>query len=109
MSNARKLRERLAPDLRLTGILPCQVDARLILARVVLDQLRQAHGTAVFDSTVRSTIRLAESAAVCQPITTYDPDGHGAADYRAVAAELVQNADVHESGVEQLIVAAGVR
>jgi len=83
-----RVRETLAPDLALARIVPVRVDMRTNLAASVVDRLRVAFGDAVTRTTVRESVRIRECPAARQPITTYDTRGPGAADYRALAAEL---------------------
>jgi chromosome partitioning protein len=84
-----RVRERLNPDLALAGIVSCRVDLRTNLSREIVQRLRERFGDMVFASTVRENVRLAEAPSFEQPITTYAPESTGAADYRAVAAELL--------------------
>lgn len=84
-----RVRERLNPDLALAGIVPCRVDLRTNLSREVVQRLRERFADVVFDSTVRENVRLAEAPSFEQAITSYAPNSTGAADYRAVAVELL--------------------
>jgi chromosome partitioning protein len=83
------VRERLNPELRVSGILPCRVDARTRHAREVVEQLRERSGTLVYKTIIRENVRLAECPSFGQPITQYDPRSAGAADYRALAEEII--------------------
>jgi chromosome partitioning protein len=85
-----RVRERLNPDLSLVGIVPCRVDLRTNLSREIVWRLRERFADVVFDSTVRENVRPAEAPSFEQPITSYAPNSTGAADYRAVAAELIE-------------------
>jgi chromosome partitioning protein len=83
------IKDRLNPDLQISGILACRVDARTRHAREVVEQLRQRSGDLVYKTVIRENIRLAESPSFGQPITLYDPRSAGAADYRALADEII--------------------
>jgi chromosome partitioning protein len=83
------VRERLGADLAIAGVLLCRLDPRTVLARDLRDRLEQRFGDAVLVTPIRETIRLREAPAWRQPITTYDPGGNGAEDYRAATRELV--------------------
>ncbi len=83
------VRERLGADLAIAGVLLCRLDPRTVLARDLRDRLEQRFGDAVLVTPIRETIRLREAPAWRQPITTYDPRGNGAEDYRAATRELV--------------------
>jgi chromosome partitioning protein len=83
------VKDRLNPRLRISGILACRVDARTRHAREVVEQLRQRSDSLVYRTVIRENIRLAECPSFGQPITQYDPKSHGAADYRALAREII--------------------
>lgn len=85
-----RVRERLNPELSLGGIVPCRVDVRTNLSREIVRRLRERFADVAFTNTIRENVRLAEAPSFEQPITSYAPDSTGAADYRAVAAELLE-------------------
>ena len=85
------VRDRLNPGLSLSAILACRVDIRRNLSGEVLEALRKAFGGAVLRAVIRENVRLAEAWSHGKPITVYDPNCHGAEDYRAVAVELLRN------------------
>ena len=83
------VKERINADLRVSGILACRVDARTRHAREVVEQLRERNGNLVYQTVIRENIRLAEAPSFAQPITQYDSKSSGAADYRALAQEII--------------------
>lgn len=76
------LRYHLNPDLRITGIVACRVDA-------VERELRSHFGKLVCKVQIRENVRLAEAPVRGQPITLYDSNSPGARDYRALAKEIM--------------------
>jgi len=88
LQTTERVRERLNPELAIAAILACRVN-RTNLAREVVARLRERFGDLVLDAVVRESVRLAEAPSFGRPITTYDPRGAGAEDYRAVARELL--------------------
>lgn len=76
-------------DARLSGILVCLFDGRTRIARLVLGELRAQYGEMVFDTVVHENVKLAEAADHQQPITEYAPESRGAAEYAAIAFELM--------------------
>jgi chromosome partitioning protein len=84
------VKDRLNPDLKISGILACRVDARTRHAREVVERLRERSGDLVYQTVIRENVRLAECPSFGQPITQYDPRSAGAADYRALAAEVIR-------------------
>lgn len=85
-----RVKERLNPELRLAHILAVRVDSRTNLARDVVDRLRERFGDLVLETVVRESVRFREAWSFGKPITTYDPRGTGAEDYRAVSHELLK-------------------
>ena len=83
------VRERLNSELAVSGILACRVDSRTRHAREVVEQLRERSGKLVYKTVIRENIRLAECPSFAQPITQYDPKSTGAADYRSLAQEII--------------------
>jgi len=84
------VKERLNPDLAISGVLACRVDGRTRHAREVVEKLRERSGDLVYKTVIRENIRLAECPSFGQPIIQYDPRSPGAADYRALANEVIQ-------------------
>lgn len=82
------VREGLGHPVALEAVIACRVRTRTTLARDVIRRLHAAHGDKAFNAVVRENVRVAEAYAWQQPITVYDPGSPGAADHRAVAAEL---------------------
>lgn len=83
------VRERLNPDLELSGIVACRVDNRTRHAREIVEQLRQHYGNVVYNTVIRENVRVAESPSFCVPVTVYDNSSYGATDYRALAEEII--------------------
>jgi len=83
------VKERLNPELQISGVLACRVDSRTRHAREVVDKLRERSGDLVYRTVIRENIRLAECPSFGRPITQYDPKSAGAADYRALAQEVI--------------------
>lgn len=75
---------------RLAGILITRHDARTRAAAAVARVLRAELAADVFASTIRETVRHREAAALGRTILEHDPNGAGAVDYRAAAAELIE-------------------
>ena len=85
-----RVRERLNPDLAFFAILACRMDSRTNLSQDIILRLRKRFGNFVLKSVVRENVRLREAWSFAKPITVYAPKSQGAADYRAVAGELLR-------------------
>jgi len=91
---------RLNPRLRVSGIVLTLFDSQTRLGNEVVNDLRQFLAGAagqrqpwseatIFKSRIRRNIKLAESPSFGQTILKYDSGSHGAADYRALAREVL--------------------
>ncbi len=98
-------------DIRLLGVLACRYDARTRLSRLVLAEMQRALPEHVFATVIRSNVRLAECPATRLTIDEYAPSSTAAADYAALAKEVVAGAarmgadalaDVDASAYEEL-------
>lgn len=91
------VKRRLNPGVDVTGIVAGLYDARLNLNREVLEELRSFFGPKVFRAVVRENVRLAEAPSHGQSIFDYAPESHGAADYLALAEEVVERSGLAAS------------
>jgi len=99
---------RINPDLIVTGILLCMFDSRASLPNEVkadieqfLDNARGTNnawaGARVLPTFIRRNIKLAEAPSYGRTIFEYDPNCHGAQDYRKVAQYLQDMNSVFQS------------
>jgi chromosome partitioning protein len=84
------IRLKLNRDLRILGLLPTFFDGRTNLARDMLDELRVVGDHHVFNSIVRTTVKLGEAPLVGQPITSYAGASRAADTYRELAREVIE-------------------
>jgi chromosome partitioning protein len=89
------IREHLNPRVRIAGILPTMFDSRLLHAREALELLEKNFGELVFKTHVRKTVRLAEAPVSGLSVLTYDRRGPAANAYRALAEEVLSDAEAH--------------
>jgi len=91
---------RMNPGLKVTGIVLTMFDSQTKLSGEVLGDLNSFIESAkgkplpwanarIFKSKIRRNIKLAESPSFGKTIIKYDPTSNGAADYRALAKELL--------------------
>jgi len=74
---------------KITGLLLTFVESRTILSREIQRQMRDFFGDLVFDTVIHRTVRLAEAPSAGESILTYAPKSTGAAEYEALAEELI--------------------
>lgn len=85
-----KIRERLNPDLALTGILATMYSTGTVHAAEVLEEIRSAFGDKVFDVVIYKSIRFAEASVANQAIVDYASKHKGAISYRQMADQLLR-------------------
>ena len=84
------VRERFHPcSVRILGLLLTFVENRTTLSKQVQQQMREFFGSLVFNAVVHRTIRLAEAPSAGESVITYAPKSKGAAEYMALAAEII--------------------
>lgn len=102
--------KRLNNQLRLSGVILCMYDSTTRLSAEVSSDVeaffaaatpsKDVHGRArFFDSRIRRNIRLAEAPSFGQSIFDYAADSNGAADYLALAAEVIEQEAVEHADV----------
>lgn len=89
LETLEKVKERLNPNLEITGVLACRVDLRTNHAKEAIETLRKRFGKKVFKTLIRQNIRLTEAPSFRLPITVYDPQCSGAQAYRSLAKEVI--------------------
>ena len=83
------IRQKLNRDLKIMGLLPTFYDGRTILAREMLDEMRELGDHHVFDTIIRQTVKLGEAPLTGRPITAYAGSSEAAKTYRRLAAEVI--------------------
>lgn len=84
-----RVKKRLNPDVRITGILACRLDQRTNHGPEIVAKLR-GRFPETFRAVIRENVRLAECPSMGEPIQAYAPTSSGAEDYRALAAEVIE-------------------
>lgn len=85
-----KVKQRINPDLEISGILLTLFDQRLRLHQEVLETLRKDFGDKIFQSVIRRNVSLSEATSYGQSIFEYAPSSYGAEDYRALCKEILR-------------------
>jgi len=88
-ANLQRLRDALDLPIPVIAVVPTRFDHRLRIARDVLDAAKTlCNGT--LTSPIRENVVLRELFGHRQPVRTYRPDSTGAADYAALALEVLE-------------------
>lgn len=82
--------DNLNPDLRLLGIVGTFFNPQTVLSRELLDAIKERYGNNLFDTLIKTSTKMGESAAAELPITHYDPSSDSAESYRNLTLEILQ-------------------
>ena len=90
LETVKTARRRFYPcSVKILGILLTFVEGKAALSQQVEQQMRQFFGKLVFRTVIHNTITLAEAPSAGESIGRYAPESKGAADYRALADEII--------------------
>jgi len=84
---------------KILGLLLTFVESRTILSRQIQQQMRGFFGDLVFDTVIHRTVRLAEAPSAGESVLTYSPESRGAAEYLALAEEILARTAVPAADV----------
>ena len=88
---ANIIRERFHPCyVKILGILLTFVEDKTLLSRQIQRQMRDYFDDFVFETVIHKSVRLAEAPSAGEPILTYAPENKAAAEYRALAQEVIK-------------------
>lgn len=91
LQSIRTIRDRLqAGSADHIHLLLTFVDERVAFSQQVQQQVRDTFGSLVLRTTIRRNVSLAEAPGAGKPVLVYAPHSRGAADYRALARELLE-------------------
>jgi chromosome partitioning protein len=84
-----RIRTSLYPELSVRGVVLTMFDSRILLARDVVQEVRNFFPDLVFDSIIPRSTRLAEAPSRGQPISVYAPESNAAKMYESLAREIL--------------------
>lgn len=88
MDVIKVVKERLNPEIEISGIICTLFDGRKNLNKEVVDHIQDYFGDKVFNTLIRDNVALAEAPSHHKTIFEYDPESHGAKDYMSLAKEI---------------------
>jgi chromosome partitioning protein len=83
------VKERFNSRLDILGVLLTFVESRTTLSKHVERQMREFFGDLVFETVIHRAVRLAEAPSSGESVITYAPESRGAAEYKALAKEII--------------------
>ncbi len=102
------IQENLRPcEVKFSGLLLTFVDKTTLLSKQAEKQMREYFGDLVLDTVIHRSVRLAEAPSTGQSIFSYAPESRSAAEYGALAEEIlnakesVEQKTNHETSTEQ--------
>jgi chromosome partitioning protein len=87
-----RVRAKLNPQLRISGILATIHKSRTLHSQEVLELVRERYGDIVFDVVIKDSIRFAETPLAGMSILQYAGSSEGANAYRALAKAVIKRA-----------------
>jgi chromosome partitioning protein len=83
------IRSKLNRNLKVLGLLPTFYDPRTVLGRDMLAEMRENGENHVFNTIIRSAVKLGEAPLAGRPITEYASTSEAAQNYRELAREVI--------------------
>ena len=83
------VRRSLNARLQIRGLVMTMYDARTLLSRQVVDEVKRHFPGRVFNTVIPRNVKLSEAPSYGEPIMTYAPHSTGAMSYGALARELL--------------------
>jgi chromosome partitioning protein len=83
------IRSKLNKNLRVMGLLPTFYDSRTVLGREMLGEMREHGENHVFETIIRSAVKLGEAPLAGRPITEYASASDAANNFRELAKEVI--------------------
>jgi len=81
---------KLNHDLEVLGLLPTFYDGRTVLAREMLENLKQLGDHRVFTTMIKNTVKLGEAPLTGKPVTEYATNSAAARAFRDLAQEVIE-------------------
>lgn len=90
-----KIRSSIFPGLEVRGVMMTMYDSRILLARDVVNEVRNYFPNQVFNSIIPRSTRLAEAPSRGQPISVYAPESNAAKMYESLVREILEQDGIH--------------
>ncbi len=89
LRSIERVRVKLNPRLKITGILPTMYNPRTTHSKDVLEETRRAFGDRVFDVVIKDSVRFKEAPFNAMSILDFAPTHEGAVAYRKLAEVII--------------------
>jgi chromosome partitioning protein len=81
---------KLNHELEISGLLATFYDGRTVLAREMLENLRELGDHRVFNTMIKNTVKLGEAPLTGKPVTEYASNSNAARAFRDLAREVIE-------------------
>uniref|UniRef100_A0A7C4TE12 ParA family protein n=1 Tax=candidate division WOR-3 bacterium TaxID=2052148 RepID=A0A7C4TE12_UNCW3 len=92
LKTIRTVKENLNPDLEIEGILLTMYDARLNLAKDVVEEVKKHFSDSVFETIIPRSVRIAEAPSYGKSVLHYNISSAGAQAYLLLTREILDHA-----------------
>jgi chromosome partitioning protein len=89
LRTVKRIKQRLNPKLKISGILLTMFDTRTNLSHQVAENAEKYFKHLLFKTIVPRNVKLGEAPSFGKPILLYDPDSLGALSYFSLAKEII--------------------
>lgn len=90
LETVERIKKNLNPNLEIMGILPLMYDRKRRITQEVLAHIVKTYSFLyMFDTLIRTDVKLVEAPSYGKSVFSYAPDANGAQDYRKLAKEVV--------------------
>lgn len=89
LDSMKRVKEVLNPSLSILGVVLTMFDNRQLLARQVVEEVKNYFGSIVFNTLIPRNVKIAEAPSYAQAITDYAPTSKGAIAYIELAKEVI--------------------
>lgn len=90
LNTIRVVKERLNPELAVTGVVLTMFDSRKNLCQDVAEKVARHFEKEIFETKIRENVKLAEAPGYGMPVTLYDPRSPGSLNYQELAREVLE-------------------
>lgn len=90
LNTVKEVKENLNSKLEILGVLGVLVDERRQLTREILEYIQSNYPVTVFNNYIHANVKAAEAPSHAVSLLEYAPSSRGAADYIALANELLK-------------------
>src|SRR6185503_2774500 len=90
VETVERIKNKLNPELQVSGVIACQYNARRALTKDVLSDLEKHFPGKVMKSKIRVNVRLAEAPSHGMSVHQYAPGSNGSKDYMNLAKDVLE-------------------